>query len=145
MDLQETDLWGRNLAHLFCKDLSEIFYSFTDPIEAKKSIYDMLIGILKSRNAHCQLNKPDKEGNTPWHYLASSITADYVKLKTDCSFSQFKNKVNLSLKNIYGDTPLHIAFTKKSGPGSFLRVCSNRYLLSGGVAKIPKVRLKNKK
>jgi hypothetical protein len=144
LDLQETDLWGRNLAHLFCKDLSEIFYSFTDPIEAKKSIYDMLIGILKSRNAHCQLNKPDKEGNTPWHYLASSITADYVKLKTDCSFSQFKNKVNLSLKNIYGDTPLHIAFTKKADPVAFYEFVLTDIYYPAEWLKSPRLGLKIK-
>jgi len=119
LDLQEIDLWGRNLAHLFCKDLSEIFYSFTHPIEAKINIYNMLIKIIESKNAHCQLNTPDKEGNSPWHYLASSITADYAKLKTDCSFSQFKNKVNLSINNIYGDTPLHTAFTMLGDPPAF--------------------------
>jgi hypothetical protein len=119
LDLQEIDLWGRNLAHLFCKDLSEIFYSFTHPIEAKINIYNMLIKIIESKNAHCQLNTPDKEGNSPWHYLASSITADYAKLKTDCSFSQFKNKVNLSINNIYGDTPLHTAFTMLGDPAAF--------------------------
>lgn len=119
MDLEEIDLWGRNLAHLFCKDLSEIFYSFTHPIEAKINIYNMLIKIIESKNAHCQLNTPDKEGNSPWHYLASSITADYAKLKTDCSFSQFKNKVNLSINNIYGDTPLHTAFTMLGDPAAF--------------------------
>jgi hypothetical protein len=119
LDLQEIDLWGRNLAHLFCKDLSEIFYSFTDPIDAKINIYNMLIKIIKSKNAHCELNKTDKEDNTPWHYLASSITADYVKLKTDGSFSQFTRGFNLSIKNIYGDTPLHIAFTQKAHPAAF--------------------------
>ena len=46
----------------------------------------MLITIMESKNADSQLNKQDKENNTQWHYLASSITTDYVKIKTDCSF-----------------------------------------------------------
>lgn len=39
LDLQEIDLWGRNIAHLFCKDLSEVFDSFISPIQAKMDVY----------------------------------------------------------------------------------------------------------
>ena len=35
LNLQEVDPWGRNLAHLFCKDIGEFFHSSTDPEAAK--------------------------------------------------------------------------------------------------------------
>jgi len=118
LDLQEVDFRERNIAHLFCRDLLEIFYSFPDAQVAKKQIGGILTKIISSKNSQ-HFNNQDREGNTPWHYLASSITADYVKLKTDGSFSQFTRGFNLSIKNIYGDTPLHIAFTQKAYPAAF--------------------------
>ena len=118
LDLQEVDFRERNIAHLFCRDLLEIFYSFPDAQVAKKQIGGILTKIISSKNSQ-HFNNQDREGNTPWHYLASSITADYVKLKTDGSFSQFTRGFNLSIKNIYGDTPLHIAFTQKAHPAAF--------------------------
>ena len=118
LDLQEVDFRERNIAHLFCRDFLEIFYSFPDTQVAKKQIGGILTKIISSKNSQ-HFNNQDREGNTPWHYLASSITADYVKLKTDGSFSQFTRGFNLSIKNIYGDTPLHIAFTQKAHPATF--------------------------
>lgn len=147
LDLQEIDLWGRNIAHLFGKDLSEVFDSFISPIQAKMDVYKMLITIMESKNADSQLNKQDKENNTPWHYLASSITTDYVKIKTDCSFSQFKNKLDLSTQNLYGDTPLHIAFTKKANPAAFYEFVLTDIYPPAQWLKVPRLSLtiKNKK
>lgn len=146
LDLQEVDLWGRNIAHLFCKDLTEVFDSFIPPIQAKNEIYKILTKIMISKNAHYHLNKQDKEGNTLWHYLASSITADYVKLKTDCSFPQFKNEINLSTQNFYFDTPLHIAFTKKANPAAFYEFVLTDIYPPAQWLKVPRLSLtiKNK-
>lgn len=107
----------------------------------------MLITIMESKNADSQLNKQDKENNTPWHYLASSITTDYVKIKTDCSFSQFKNKLDLSTQNLYGDTPLHIAFTKKANPAAFYEFVLTDIYPPAQWLKVPRLSLtiKNKK
>jgi hypothetical protein len=68
LDLQEVDPWGRNLAHLFCKDIGEVFCSSTDPESAKIEICTILTTIIASKNT-CHLNNQDRLGNTPWHYL----------------------------------------------------------------------------
>ena len=111
LDLQEVDLWGRNLAHLFCKDLLEIFYSFPYAQAAKVQVNNILISIISSKNSDLLGTAKDKEGNTSWHYLASSITANYINTKTDSSLEKIKPLLNLSSQNKYGDTPLHTSFT----------------------------------
>ncbi len=121
LDLQEVDLWGRNLAHLFCKDLLEIFYSFPDAQEAKVQVNNILISIISSKNSHLFSTAKDKEGNTSWHYLASSITANYINTKTDSFLEKIKPLINLSSQNKYGDTPLHTSFTMLGKPAVFYK------------------------
>lgn len=143
LDLQEVDLWGRNLAHLFCKDLLEIFYSFPDAEAAKVQVNNILTSIISSKKSD-HFNKQDKEGNTPWHYLASSITADYVKPKTDCPFSKFKDRIDLSTQNIYCDTPLHTAFTMLGDPAAFYEFVLTDIYPPTQWLKCPKLGLKIK-
>jgi len=118
LDLLEVDIFQRNLAHLFCKDVLEIFYSFTNPQVAKTQVGSILTKIISSKNSH-HLNKQDKEGNTPWHYLASSISSDFVNINTDFSLEKIKKVCDLSIQNRYGDTPLHTAFTEPGNPAAF--------------------------
>ncbi len=118
LDLLEVDILQRNLAHLFCKDVLEIFYSFTNPQVAKTQVGSILTKIISSKNSH-HLNKQDKEGNTPWHYLASSISSDFVNINTDFSLEKIKKVCDLSIQNRYGDTPLHTAFTEPGNPAAF--------------------------
>lgn len=121
LDLQEVDLWGRNLAHLFCKDLLEIFYSFPDAQKAKVQVNNILISIISSKNSHLFGTAKDKEGNTSWHYLASAITANYINTKTDSFLEKIKPVLNLSSQNKYGDTPLHTSFTMLGDPAAFYK------------------------
>lgn len=121
LDLQEVDLWGRNLAHLFCKDLLEIFYSFPDAQKAKVQVNNILISITSSKNSHLFSTAKDKEGNTSWHYLASLITANYINTKTDSFLEKIKPLINLSSQNKYGDTPLHTSFTMLGDPAAFYK------------------------
>jgi hypothetical protein len=120
LNLQEVDPLGRNLAHLFCKDIGEFFHSSTDPEAAKIEICTILTRIIASKNTY-HLNNQDRLGNTPWHYLASSITTEYVNIKTDHSFSQLKNQIGLNITNRDGDTPLHTAFNQKADPAAFYK------------------------
>lgn len=119
LDLQEVDLWGRNLAHLFCEDLLEIFCSFPDAQVAKVQVNNILIRIISSKNSDLLGTAKDKEGNTSWHYLASSITANYINTKTDSSLEKIKPVFNLSSQNKYNDNPLHSSFTRHGDPAAF--------------------------
>lgn len=127
LDLQEVDLWERNLAHLFCKDLLEIFYSFPDTQKAKVQVNNILISIISSKNSHLFSTAKDKEGNTSWHYLASSITANYINTKTDSFLEKIKPLINLSSQNKYGDTPLHTSFTILGDPAAFYKFVLDIY------------------
>ncbi len=137
LSLQDTDLYGRSVAHLFLKDTFDFFYNSTNKVVAKKLFADIIRKIVKEEHHEDILRLKDKEGNTPLHYLASSITEEFWDLRDSSSgirvefragFSKFKLDL-LNIKNIHGESPLHIAFTKASDPCAFYdfmlyRICS---------------------
>lgn len=141
LDLQEVDLFQRNLTHLFCKDISEFFYSIPDAQVAKVEVNNILTSIISSKNSHYS-NNQDRVGNTPWHYLASSITADYVNIKTD--FSKIKITFNLGKQNQYGDTTLHAAFTMLGDPAAFYEFVLTDIYSPAQWLKSPRLELKIK-
>ena len=143
LDLIEVDAYQRNIAHLFCRDLLEIFYSFPDKQVARKQVDDILTKIISSKNSE-HLNNQDKEGNTPWHYLASSITADYLTIKTDFSLEKIKITFNLNKQNRYGDTPLHAAFTMLGDPAAFYEFVLTDIYSPAEWLKCPRLGLKIK-
>lgn len=143
LDLLEVDILQRNLAHLFCKNVLEIFYSFTNPQVAKAQVGSILTKIISSKNFH-HLNKQDKEGNTPWHYLASSISSDFVNINTDFSLEKIKKVFNLSAQNKYGNTPLHAAFTELGNPAAFYEFVLTDIYPPTQWLKCPKLGLKIK-
>lgn len=143
LDLLEVDILQRNLAHLFCKNVLEIFYSFTNPQVAKAQVGSILTKIISSKNSH-HFNKQDKEGNTPWHYLASSISSDFVNTNTDFSLEKIKKVFNLSAQNKYGNTPLHAAFTELGNPAAFYEFVLTDIYPPTQWLKCPKLGLKIK-
>ncbi len=116
LNLSDFDSHGRNLLHLFCRDMFDFFYSMDTPEQAKKYISDILTKMTgRISSSYPSFKDFDFMGNTPGHYLASSVTSDYLGTRT----SSFKEFFDLNKPNKQGDTPLHIPFTRVGDPAAF--------------------------
>ena len=118
LDLSDFDSHGRNLLHLFCRDMFDFFYSIRTPSQAKEDISSILTKMIGRINSKDDSFKNfDFMGNTPGHYLASSVTSDYLGI----SINSFKEFLGLNKQNKQGDTPLHIPFTRAGDPVAFYK------------------------
>jgi len=118
LDLSLFDSYGRNLLHLFCRDMFDFFYSIPIPAEAKDGISSILTKMIGRINRKDDSFKNfDFMDNTPGHYLASSVTSDYLGI----SINSFKEFLGLNEQNKQGDTPLHIPFTRAGDPVAFYK------------------------
>ena len=118
LGLTDYDSHGRNLLHLFCRDMFDFFYSIPIPAEAKEDISSILTKMIGRINSKDDSFKNfDFMDNTPGHYLASSVTSDYLGI----SINSFKEFLGLNEQNKQGDTPLHIPFTRAGDPVAFYK------------------------
>jgi hypothetical protein len=120
LSLEDCDVYGRNLLHLLFRDMFDFFYNSSNKAQAKYIFKEIFYNIIKGESEDVLAFK-DKEGNTPLHYLALSITQQFIDIKdvkenTDL-IPHFALKL-LNQKNLLGETPLHMPF--KAGDPGFL-------------------------
>jgi hypothetical protein len=136
LSLEDCDVYGRNLLHLLFRDMLDFFYSSSNKIYTKRAFADVTRKIIGKENPEHALYLQDKEKNTPLHYLAGSITEEFwdlrdtlgIRVEFRVGLPKFKFDL-LNVKNIYGETPLHAAFSKASDACAFFdfvlyRLCS---------------------
>ena len=128
LSLEDCDVYGRNLLHLLFRDMFDFFYSSSDKPSAKSEFISSLFSIVRSMKAG-QEDMVDKEGNTAGHYLASSITEEYLKTKDSHGHENRFPAVafNLNIKNHYGENPLHVAFSKAGDPFAFYEFALSKF------------------
>ena len=128
LSLEDCDVYGRNLLHLLFRDMFDFFYSSSDKPSAKSEFISSLFSIVLSMKAG-QEDMVDKEGNTAGHYLASSITEEYLKTKDSHGHENRFPAVafNLNIKNHYGENPLHVAFSKAGDPFAFYEFALSKF------------------
>ncbi|WPX98978.1 Ankyrin repeat domain-containing protein [Candidatus Megaera polyxenophila] len=128
LSLEDCDVYGRNLLHLLFRDMFDFFYGSSDKPSAKSEFISSLFSIVRSMKAG-QEDMVDKEGNTAGHYLASSITEEYLKTKDSHGHENRFPAVafNLNIKNHYGENPLHVAFSKTGDPFAFYEFALSKF------------------
>lgn len=128
LSLEDCDVYGRNLLHLLFRDMFDFFYGSSDKPSAKSEFISSLFSIVRSMKAG-QEDMVDKEGNTAGHYLASSITEEYLKTKDSHGHENRFPAVafNLNIKNHYGENPLHVAFSKAGDPFAFYEFALSKF------------------
>lgn len=128
LSLEDCDVYGRNLMHLLFRDMFDFFYGSSDKPSAKSEFISSLFSIVRSMKAG-QEDMVDKEGNTAGHYLASSITEEYLKTKDSHGHENRFPAVafNLNIKNHYGENPLHVAFSKAGDPFAFYEFALSKF------------------
>ena len=120
LSLEDCDVYGRNLLHLLFRDMFDFFYNSSNQAQAKYIFKEIFYSIIKGKSEDVLVSK-DKEGNTPLHYLALSITQQFIDIKDVKGNTNLMPPFALKLlnqKNLLGETPLHRPF-KAGDPGAF--------------------------
>lgn len=120
LSLEDCDVYGRNLLHLLFRDMFDFFYNSSNQAQAKYIFKEIFYSIIKGKSEDVLVSK-DKEGNTPLHYLALSITQQFIDIKDVKGNTNLMPPFALKLlnqKNLLGETPLHMPF-KAGDPGAF--------------------------
>jgi len=120
LSLEDCDVYGRNLLHLLFRDMFDFFYNSSNQAQAKYIFKEIFYSIIKGKSEDVLVSK-DKEDNTPLHYLALSITQQFIDIKDVKGNTNLMPPFALKLlnqKNLLGETPLHMPF-KAGDPGAF--------------------------
>lgn len=142
LSLQDSDIYGRNLLHLLFRDMFDFFYSNPDKPAAKWDFTECLFSITRAMQEG-QADLVDREGNATGHYLASSVTTEYLTTTDSRGFGNRFPAVAFSLnkKNLSGETALHAVFSQAGEPFAFYQFALSKFLPSEGWHSLPQLDL----